>query len=230
MLELFGGEGCLTRLSTARLLAIGLAISGALFAQNMTVSIPSAPASQTGAQPAAPASVPIIGTLTDLGRLVQKTYPGAYDDIDPIEIGRAMQRKYPGAFDAFGESQNALPQRQAGVKPTPTSGVTGSDVRWVDNQTGDYTFMVFNSRKSDIRNVTCEVVFYDSAGKTIDTDTVRYAGTIPAGLPRRLTSKVDKSVHEYTAPVDVLSVYPQGYQLIPSTRIEVRVVDFEIAR
>jgi hypothetical protein len=220
----------LTRLSIALLLAVGLAISGALFAQNMTASIPSAPVSQGGPQPLAPASVPIIGTLTDLGRLVQKAYPGAYDNVDPSEIGLAMQRKYPGAFDAFGESQNALPQRQAGVKPTPNSGVTGSEVRWVDNQTGEYTFMVFNNRKSDIRNVTCQVIFYNSAGTTIGTDTVRYAGTVPAGLPRRLTSNVDKSVHEYTAPVDVLSVYPQGYQLIPSTRIEVRVVDFEIAR
>ena len=219
-----------TRLSIARLLAIGFAISGVLLAQNTTASIPNAPTSQTGPQPPAPALVPIIGTLADLGRLVQKAYPGAYDDIDPSEIGRAIQRKYPGAFDAFGDSQNALPQRQPGVKPAPNSGVTGSDVRWTDNQTGNYTFTVFNNRKSDIKNVTCQVVFYDSAGKTIDTDTVQYAGTIPVGLPKRLTSKVDKSVHEYTAPVDVLSVYPQGYQLIPSTRIEVRIIDFEIAR
>jgi hypothetical protein len=62
------------------------------------------------------------GTLEDLGRLVQKKYPGAYDDKDPSDLGRRFQAKYPGAYDGFKPAQSSSLPDDPGAPDAPAQG------------------------------------------------------------------------------------------------------------
>jgi hypothetical protein len=53
----------------------------------------------------------------------------------------------------------------------------------------------------------------------MDFDIVQYRGVIPAGLAKRVRGKVDGSVQKMTSGL--------GYS-IPQTKIEFRVLDFQI--
>lgn len=61
--------------------------------------------------------------------------------------------------------------------------------------------------------------FYDSQGAPIDVDIVEYRGVIPSGLAKRVTIKVDGSVQKLTTPYGSMT---------PKTKIEFRVLDFQI--
>ncbi len=103
-----------------------------------------------------------------------------------------------------------------------TEGVTGSTLTW--NTTGytysGYTFSLQNRLREDVRNVYCFVVFYDKESNPIETDVVRCKEIIPAGLAKRVTDcKVHYSVKELTTKL---------YSKAPHTKVELRVVDFEI--
>lgn len=39
--------------------------------------------------------------IRELGRMVKRKYPGAYDDQDDAALGAAVQKKYPGAYDDY---------------------------------------------------------------------------------------------------------------------------------
>lgn len=63
---------------------------------------------------------------------------------------------------------------------------------------------------------------FSSSWKIPDVDFVRYSGTIPSGLARRVASEVDGSVQKLTTPdLPVLSQKP-------STKVEIRILDFSI--
>ena len=103
-----------------------------------------------------------------------------------------------------------------------TEGVTGSTLTW--NTTGytysGYTFSLQNRLREDVRNVYCFVVFYDKESNPIETDVVQFKEIIPAGLAKRVTDcKVHYSVKELTTKL---------YSKAPHTKVELRVVDFEI--
>jgi TPR repeat protein len=109
-------------------------------------------------------------------------------------------------------------------------GVTAGSVLWADWETGEYSFTVRNTRSEDIKNLLCQVVFYDNSGKAIESDSVRFEGVIPAGLPKRLTGKVDVVVHRLTAvEYGMLKDGKPQYAQQPSTKIEVRIVSFDVA-
>ena len=59
---------------------------------------------------------------------------------------------------------------------------------------GDYTFSLKNELKEDAKNVYCLTVFLDKDKNPIDVDVINYPGLIPAGLAKRINSKVDASV------------------------------------
>jgi TPR repeat protein len=121
-------------------------------------------------------------------------------------------------------AKQSLEQLNRARKPN-TEGVTGGPILWSDYKSGDYTFTLFNNRAENVKNVSCQVVFFDVRGKMIDTDLVRYDGVIPAGLGKRIASKVDPVVHQLTAA----EFYFNGaMSQAPGTRIDVRIVDFEI--
>lgn len=102
-----------------------------------------------------------------------------------------------------------------------TEGVVGGQLTWSQPvlQWGDYAFSLRNQLRDNVRNVYCLVVFYDSQGDPIDVDIVEYRGVIPAGLAKRVTSRVDASVQKLTTPFGSMT---------PKTKIEFRVLDFQV--
>ena len=102
-----------------------------------------------------------------------------------------------------------------------SEGVTGGKLTWEYeyNQTGNYAFSLRNQLRESIRNVYCFVIFYDTQGDPIDVDVVYFRDPIPAGLAKRVKSKVDGSVQKLTTS--------QG-SLTPHTKVEFRILDFEI--
>lgn len=97
-----------------------------------------------------------------------------------------------------------------------TEGVVGGQLTWAmpgNPFDGDYAFSLRNQLRENVKNVYCLVVFYDSKGTPIDVDVVKYSGLIPAGLAKRVTSRVDPSVH--------VLAEKQG-------SVEFRILDFQI--
>lgn len=43
-------------------------------------------------------------TLEELGQIVKKSFPGAYDNYDDVTLAKAYQEKYPGAYDNYTNS------------------------------------------------------------------------------------------------------------------------------
>lgn len=103
-----------------------------------------------------------------------------------------------------------------------SEGVVGSQLTWeyLQSQTGEYALSLRNQLKENVRNVYCLVIFYDAQGNAIDVDVVRYQGLIPASLAKRVTSRVDGSVQRLTTELGSMS---------PRTKVEFRILDFEIA-
>ena len=102
-----------------------------------------------------------------------------------------------------------------------TDGVIGGKLTWNAeyDQYGGYTFSLQNQLRENVRNVSCLVVFYDAQGDPIDVDVVQFQELIPAGLAKRVESNVHDSVQELTTQ--------WGYKT-PHTKVELRILDFEI--
>jgi len=121
----------------------------------------------------------------------------------------------------------AKPLAQAKTAKTPksiladmggrsTEGVVGVHFAW--NAPGEwcevYSFSLRNQLRESVKNVYCLVVFTDSKGSPIDIDVVRDSGVIPAGLAKRVKSRVDGSIGQLTK--------------WSSSAVEFRILDFEI--
>lgn len=117
-----------------------------------------------------------------------------------------------------GKAKNSILDELGGKS---TEGVIGGQLTWAYsyNQLGVYAFSIRNQLRESIKNVYCLVIFYDSQYNPIDVDIVHYKGLIPAGLAKRITSKVDGSVQKLTTT---------QYEDKPKTKVEFRVLDFEI--
>ena len=102
-----------------------------------------------------------------------------------------------------------------------SEGVTGGKLTWKYKygQSGSYAFSLRNQLRENIRNVYCFVIFYNTQDDPIEVDVVNFKDPIPAGLAKRVTSEVDGSVQELTTR--------QG-SLTPNTKVEFRILDFEI--
>ena len=102
-----------------------------------------------------------------------------------------------------------------------SEGVVGGQLTWeyVQIQNGSYALSLRNQLRENVKNVYCLVIFYDAQGNPIDVDVVRYQGIIPASLAKRVTSKVDGSVQRLTTAQGAMS---------PQTKVEFRILDFEI--
>jgi len=103
-----------------------------------------------------------------------------------------------------------------------SEGVIGGKLIWELKyaQSGDYSISLRNRMRHPVMDVYCLVVFYDNKGDPIDVDVIRYRPVIPAGLAKRVTSRVDGSVQKLTTR--------RGSQ-IPNTKVEVRVLDFKLS-
>lgn len=116
------------------------------------------------------------------------------------------------------------PQRSIleGLGGRSSEGVVGGQLTWeyTYGQTGAYALSLRNQLREDVKNVYCLVIFYGEQGVPIDVDVVRFQGVIPAGLAKRVTSKVDGSVQRLTTTRGSMS---------PRTKVEFRILDFVIS-
>jgi S1-C subfamily serine protease len=103
-----------------------------------------------------------------------------------------------------------------------SEGVAAGQLTWEYSQLqeGSYAFSLRNQLRENVKNVYCLVIFYDAQSNPIDIDVVRYQDLIPAGLAKRVTSKVDGSVQKLTT---------QKGSMSPRTKVEFRILDFGIA-
>lgn len=110
-------------------------------------------------------------------------------------------------------------------------GVSAGLLAWASQlweRDGSYTLTLQNRLRQAVRNVYCLVIFYDQRGFPVDTDLIHFSDVIPAGLARRVSGKVDASVKRLTTPPSKDN--PQLSSLAPTTRLEFRILDFEIVR
>ena len=100
-------------------------------------------------------------------------------------------------------------------------GVTGGKLIWKypASQSGSYSFSLRNQLRGNIKDVYCLVIFFDAQGDPIDVDVVHFRDPIPAGLAKRVKSKVDDSVQELTTRYNAKT---------PHTKVEFRILHFEI--
>ena len=108
-----------------------------------------------------------------------------------------------------------------GLGGKSVQGVTGDKLTWTWTHTaaGDYSFSLRNRLRENVGNVYCFVIFYDAQGDPIDVNAVQLRGPIPAGLAKRVDSEVHSSVQELTT---------RKRSKVPHTKVEIRVLDFEI--
>jgi S1-C subfamily serine protease len=80
-------------------------------------------------------------------------------------------------------------------------GVVGENLTWTCGlffYCGSYSFSLRNELRDAVQEIYGLAVFLDQNNKPIDVDVIRYAGVIPGGLAKRLTSQVDQSVQRLT--------------------------------
>jgi hypothetical protein len=84
---------------------------------------------------------------------------------------------------------------------------------------GKYSFSLKNQLRAPIKNVFCLVIFCDSQTSPIDLNVLKYPGVILPGLAKRVSGSTDASVQKLTTP---------RRSATPNTRIEFRILDFQI--
>lgn len=113
-----------------------------------------------------------------------------------------------------------------------TKGVTCSNFLWdsafnpygvgsfaFPGTNGRYTVSFQNKLQEPIKNVQFLIIFYDVNDEPVDVDIGIYKGIIPSYLAKRVKSSVDSSVQKLTTDDNSIK---------PKTRIEFRVLDFQI--
>lgn len=102
-----------------------------------------------------------------------------------------------------------------------SEGVIGEQFSWqYEFTSGAYSITLRNQLRESVKNVHFLIIFYDTNDNPLDVDIVNFDDIIPGGLARRFTGRVDNSVYTLTTS--------RGNRR-PDTRVEVRVLDFEIA-
>jgi len=111
-----------------------------------------------------------------------------------------------------------------------TAGVVGTTLSWetrFDSLASEarFAFTLRNQLRETAKNIYCLVIFYDSAGNPLDVAEISFGGAIPSGLAKRVRGTVDQSVKKLTTEANFMGVYEAD---APSTRVEFRVLDFQI--
>lgn len=129
-----------------------------------------------------------------------------------------------GLAKPFSRAKSTGPRRSitTGLGNRNVEGVTGEKLTWTYDviQPGDYSFSVRNRLRESVRNIYCFVIFYDAHSDPIDVDVVQLPQPIPPGLAKRVDSEVHSSVQEMTTRLN---------SKVPHTKVEIRILDFEIA-
>lgn len=145
----------------------------------------------------------------------------------------------------LGKASPAKPKPLAEAKPSKSQrsilsdlgglsleGVTGEKLTWDSSiQSGEYSFSLHNRLREAVKNVYCLVVFYDKTDSPIDFSLVTYSGVIPGGLSKRVKGDVEDVTEQLNSPplggfhgADPSWHPPRS----PRSRVEVRILDFQI--
>lgn len=123
----------------------------------------------------------------------------------------------------------AVPLQAVGSDWTPLEGllspasqlIYGVQFLWDAWSIGSYSFSIRNDLDFAVKNIRFLVIFYDLDGNPIDAKEMTCKETIPSGLAKRMQGSVHWSVSKLNTP-DASST--------PKGRIEIRVLDFELAQ
>jgi S1-C subfamily serine protease len=113
-----------------------------------------------------------------------------------------------------------------------TSGVIGESFMWDGDISGSlsgygqFSFALRNRSEQTVKNIKGLAIIYDRNGNPADFSRIDYYGAIPPGLARRLRGTFDSSVKPLTTPISPQNQYE--YSLTPSTKVEFRILSFEI--
>ncbi len=110
-------------------------------------------------------------------------------------------------------------------------GVVGGGLSWQEklySYGGSYTITLMNQLREPITRVSFLVVFYDRDDNPLDVDMLYYRGVIPAGLGKRISGRVDASIQRLTTPPSSDNRYLSS--LSPTTKVEFRILDFDIVQ
>lgn len=108
-----------------------------------------------------------------------------------------------------------------------TVGVVGEKFLWQSQlDDGRYSFTLRNKLRSPVTNIRCLVIIYDRDGLPLDVSYVKYRGIIPPGLAKRLTGRLGANIKSLTTPKSRENRFLFARR--PSTRVEVRVLQFDV--
>ena len=110
----------------------------------------------------------------------------------------------------------------SGLGGNSSEGVTGTQLIWeyAGVPFGDFSFTLRNHLNRSVKNVNAMIVFYDQEETPLDFSVIKHYGLIPTGLAKRVSGKTEGSVQKFTSPEGTAK---------PSTRVEIRILGFEIS-
>lgn len=115
----------------------------------------------------------------------------------------------------------------AGLGGRSSEGVIGTQFVWasfVEYETifpndGRFSISLKNQLREAVKDVYLLAIFYDSQDSPVDVSVLTFTSLIPAGLAKRVSGRTDGSVQKLTTP---------SRSATPSTKVEFRVLDFQI--
>jgi hypothetical protein len=172
---------------------------------------------------------PVLDDRGDVIGVATATYRGGQNlnFAVPSEYVDALLKNAGSRVDL----QHATARRRQplfGIGDHLTTGVIGENLQWdaeYDFQGGGYSLSLRNRLNQPVQNVRALVIFHDRKGNPLETDAVSLAGIIPPGLARRVQGAVDSSVKRLTSNTIRSGT---AYSLTPATKVEVRILGFEV--
>ena len=128
-----------------------------------------------------------------------------------------------GTTKSLSQAKGAESKRSIldGLGNQSAEGVTGGKLTWdlAHSQSGYYSFSLRNQLRESVKNIYCLIIFYDVQNDPIEVDFLYFRDLIPAGLAKQVNRNIHNSVQELTTHVG---------SKIPHTKVEFRILDFEI--
>jgi S1-C subfamily serine protease len=128
-------------------------------------------------------------------------------------------------------SESTIADRLGGGKST--EGVVGERLTYDSHtQSGDFSLSLVNKLRQPVKDVLGLVLFYDEAQRPIDFSQIKYAGTIPGGLAKRVTGRVEGITEQLNSPAlgGFHGAHPSWHPpRVPRFGVEIRILDFRLA-
>jgi len=150
---------------------------------------------------------PVVNNRGDVIGVAVATFRGGQN------LNFAIPSAYLSALT--GQMKPAVPLAKAGDRPKnpkaksiledlggrSTEGVSAAQFRWDSTDGhGEFSLSLRNNLRDAVRGVYCLAIFCDKEGKPIDVALIEFRGTIPGGLAKRVTGRVEQSVEMLNTP------------------------------